>query len=214
MTVTTVLFLDLSRFTALTDVHGDHAAIDVADRFIAAARSAVEANSGRLLKTLGDGALLVLDDPGAAIRTADETSHRLHDLGAMPEITGGVATGPVIDRDDDVFGATVNLAARLADLAPPGELRTDEPTARAASADGWQIEPLGPTAIRGFHELQPLFRLLLCHPDDCVTDPICGMRITPGPSTPTLLAPDGQLWFCSTACIDRHRSATRTEADE
>ena len=56
MTVTTVLFLDLSRFTALTDVHGDHAAIDVADRFIAAARSAVEANSGRLLKTLGDGA--------------------------------------------------------------------------------------------------------------------------------------------------------------
>lgn len=137
--------------------------------------------------------LLVLDEPGAAIRTADETIHRLHDLGAMPEMTGGVATGPVIDRDDDVFGATVNLAARLAGLAPPGELRTDEPTARAASADGWQVEPLGPTDIRGFHEPRPLFRLVLCHPDGCVTDTICGMRITPDPSTPTLDAPDGQL---------------------
>lgn len=213
MTTATVLFLDLSGFTALTDVHGDHAAVDIADRFIDAVGAAAEANSGRLLKALGDGALLVLDEPGAAIRTADEISHRLHDLGAMPEMTGGVATGPVIDRDDDVFGATVNLAARLADLAPPGELRTDEPTARAASADEWQIEPLGPTDIRGFHEPRPLFRVLLCHPDDCVTDPICGMRITPGPSTPTLDAPDGDLWFCSTACLDRHHSTTRPEGD-
>lgn len=204
---TTVLFLDLSRFTALTDIHGDQTAVDVADQFISSATSAADEVGGRLVKTLGDGALFVFDDPAAAIRAAEATSHRLHGVESMPEMTGGAATGPVIDRDGDVFGATVNLAARLADLAPAGELRVDDTTARAAAHDDWQVEPLGPVEVRGFHEPRTLFRLLLCHPDDCVVDPVCGMRITPGPSTPSMTAGGAQLWFCSTTCQARHRSA-------
>lgn len=201
---TTVLFLDLSRFTALTDVHGDQTAVDIADQFVAAARQSAAEIGGRLVKTLGDGALFVFDDPADAVRAADATSHRLHDVASMPEMTGGAATGPIIDRDDDVLGATVNLAARLADLAPAGELRVDEPTARAASDADWQIEPLGPVEVRGFHEPRALFRLLLCHPADCVVDPVCGMRITPGPSTPTLTVDAEAVWFCSDTCRDRH----------
>lgn len=208
MSATTALFLDLSRFTALTDVHGDEAAVDVADQFITAVIDAVASTGGRLVKTLGDGALLVFADPQAAIRAADETGHRLHDLGSMPEMTGGAATGPVIDRGGDVFGATVNLAARMVDLAPSGELRVDEATARAAAQDGWRVEPLGPVDIRGFQEPRTVFRLLLCHPDDCVVDPVCGMRITPGPTTPTFTTDQGQVWFCSDSCRDRHRSAS------
>lgn len=207
MSATTVLFLDLSRFTALTDVHGDQTAVDVADQFISAASGAASSAGGRLVKTLGDGALFAFTEPEAAVRAADETSHRLHDLASMPEMTGGAATGPVIDRDGDVFGATVNLAARLADLAPSGELRVDETTARAAAADGWQIEPLGPVEVRGLHEPRAVFRLLLCHPDDCVVDPVCGMRITPGPATPTITIDHEQLWFCSDACRGRHESS-------
>lgn len=207
MSSTTILFLDLSRFTALTDVHGDQAAVDVADQFITATSTAAVSSGGRLVKTLGDGALLVFADAAAAIRAADETSHRLHDLASMPEMRGGATTGSVIDRDGDVFGATVNFAARLADLAPSGELRVDEATARAAAEDGWKIEPLGPVEVRGFHEPRAVFRLLLCHPDDCVVDPICGMRITPGPTTPTLTIDQEQVWFCSDTCRHRHESS-------
>lgn len=213
MSPTTVLFLDLSRFTALTDVHGDQTAVDVADQFIAATSTVGASSGGRLVKTLGDGALLVFDRPDAAVRAADETSHRLHDLASMPEMTGGAATGPVIDRDGDVFGATVNLAARLADLAPSGELRVDEATARAAAEDGWQVEPLGLVEVRGFHEPRAVFRLLLCHPDDCVVDPVCGMRITPGPSTPAITIDQEQVWFCSGTCRHRYESSLATRPD-
>lgn len=205
---TTVVFLDLSRFTALTDVHGDEVAVHVVDRFVDAVQAAADGH-GRLVKTLGDGVLLTFDDPGAAIRAADATSHRLHDLGGMPELTGGVTTGPVIERPGDVFGATVNLAARLADLAPSGELRVDEPTARRAAADGWQVEPLGLLEVRGFHEGQSVFRLLLCHPDECVTDPVCGMRLTPGPTTPSTIDDEQRLWFCSERCRDRFAAGPR-----
>lgn len=213
---TTVLFLDLSRFTALTDIHGDQTAVDVADHFITSATSAADEIGGRLVKTLGDGALFVFDTPAAAIQAADATSHRLHDAESMPEMTGGAATGPVIDRDSDVFGATVNLAARLADLAPSGEMRVDEATARAAAEDRWQVEPLGPVEVRGFHEPRAVFRLLLCHPEDCVVDPVCGMRITPGPATPTSIDDNGgQVWFCSATCRDRFLdSATAGKGDD
>lgn len=202
----TILFLDLTRFTALTDAHGDQAAAAVIDRFIDNVAAALEGR-GRLVKTLGDGVLLEANDPATAITIADDVSHRLHDSERMPELTGGIATGPVVDRGDDVLGAVVNLAARLADLAPAGELRVTEPAARTAADAGWQVEPLGPVDIRGFHEPVAVFRVLLCHPDDCVIDPVCGMRITPGPDTPQFHAEGRTIWFCSSSCEQRFRSA-------
>ena len=202
----TIAFLDLTRFTALTDAHGDDTAATVVDRFLGAVTAALEGR-GRLVKALGDGVLLDMIDASSAIDVADDVSHRLHDLEQMPEVTGGIATGTVIDRGEDVLGSVVNLAARLADLAPAGELRVTEAAARAAAAAGWQVEPLGALDIRGFHEPVTVFRVVLCHPDDCVTDPVCGMRITPGPDTPRADVHDPASWFCSSACADRFRSA-------
>ena len=201
----TVVFLDLTRFTALTDAHGDETAVDVIDRFTAAVAAEL-GDRGRIVKTLGDGVLLDITDPAEAIAVADGTTHRLHDLPGMPELTGGVATGTVIERDGDILGATVNLAARLADLAAPGDLCTTEPAARTAAGAGWQVEPLGPTDIRGFHEPVTVFRVMLCHPDDCITDPVCGMRITIGPTTPRIIDRTVPWSFCSSRCADRFRA--------
>ncbi len=202
----TIVFLDLTRFTALTDAHGDDAAAEVVDRFVEAVADAV-VGRGRLVKTLGDGVLLEAQGAAAAIDLADEVSHRLHDIDRMPEVTGGIASGPVVDRGEDVLGAVVNLAARLSDLAPPGELRVTEHAARAAADVGWQVEPLGATEIRGFHDPVAVFRVLLCHPEDCVTDPVCGMRITPGVGTPTSAVAGVSMSFCSATCQERFWSA-------
>lgn len=202
----TIVFLDLTRFTALTDAHGDDAAAEVVDRFVDAVTAAV-VGRGRLVKTLGDGVLLEARDAAAAIEVADDVSHRLHDADRMPEVTGGIATGSVVDRREDVLGTVVNLAARLADLAPPGELRVTDHAARAAAVAGWQVEPLGTTEIRGFHDPVAVFRVLLCHPEDCVTDPVCGMRITPGAGTPGTAVSGVSISFCSVACQERFRSA-------
>ncbi len=202
----TIVFLDLTRFTALNDAHGDDAAAAVVDRFVDAVTTAV-VGRGRLVKTLGDGVLLEARDAAAAIEVADDVSHRLHDAEAMPEVTGGIASGSVVDRGDDVLGTVVNLAARLADLAPPGELRVTEHAARAAAVAGWQVEPLGATEIRGLHDPVAVFRVLLCHPEDCVTDPVCGMRITPGAATPATIVAGASISFCSATCQERFQSA-------
>ncbi|MFP5579854.1 MAG: hypothetical protein ACLGIZ_16720 [Acidimicrobiia bacterium] len=159
------------------------------------------------MKTMGDGVLLQLAGPHDAISVADEVSLRLHRTTGMPELTAGVATGPVVERDGDVFGTTVNLASRLAGLAAAGELLATDPAARAAAAAGWQVEPLGLTLIRGLHDPVCIHRVLLCPAQDCDTDPVCGMRISPGPATPSEVVNGRPLWFWSPTCLERLRSA-------
>lgn len=204
----TVMFLDLSRFTSLTDTHGDAAAVEVVDRFLGAVHAAV-AERGRVVKTLGDGVLVHAHGPAAAIEVAAAVTETLHTSAGMPELTGGIATGPVVERDGDVLGAIVNLAARLADLAPAGELRMTEPAARAAAEGGWQVEPLGPITIRGFHDPVDAFAVVLCRSDRCVVDPVCGMRITPGSGTPSVHHEGINVAFCSTGCADRFADSPR-----
>lgn len=206
MTDTTIAFLDLTRFTALADVHGDNFALGVIDAFVDAVDAAVQGR-GRIAKTMGDGVLLQLHGPGDAVVVADEVSQRLHGTTGMPELTAGIATGPVVERDGDVFGTTVNLASRLAGLAAPGEMLATDAAARAAAHAGWQVEPLGLTPIRGLHDPVCVHRVVLCPVQDCVTDPVCGMRITPVPATPSDVVDGRRLRLCSPTCLERLRSA-------
>ena len=200
----TIMFLDLSRFTALTDVHGDGTAVEVVDHFTSAVRLGV-AGRGRVVKTMGDGVLLDMDGPSAAIEAAEAVSSALHALPGMLDLTGGIATGPVIDHHGDVLGATVNLASRLANLAPAGELRVTAPAARAAAEGGWRVEPLGRVSIRGFHEPVNAFAVAFHRPPGGAVDVVCGMRITPGPATPALDREGSTWWFCSPRCRERFR---------
>ncbi len=203
---TTVMFLDLTSFTALNDSHGDDTAVAIVDLFIDSVERAV-AGRGRIVKTLGDGVLLDLNEPTAAVEVAHAVSVRLHDHDRTPELTGGATTGPVVERGDDILGATVNLASRLASLATAGELLMTDPPARAASTAGWSVEPLGPIHVRGLREPVSVHRVMICEPDNCVIDPVCAMRLTPGPTTPTTMIDTRQLWFCSVTC---HQQFTAT----
>jgi adenylate cyclase len=123
-----VLFADLSGFGAFTEACGDDAAADLASRFTALARDSL-APEARLLKTLGDGVLIVAPDLTAARATA----HRLRDLvrqdPRLLPVRVGLCSGSVVWRDGDVFGAIVNRAARLTDAAGQWEIREEEHSA-------------------------------------------------------------------------------------
>jgi adenylate cyclase len=123
-----VLFADLSGFGDFTEACGDDAAADLASRFTALARASLAPRT-RLLKTLGDGVLIVAPDLTAARATA----HRLRELvrqePQLLPVRVGLCSGTVVWRDDDVFGAVVNRAARLADVARPWEIREEEHSA-------------------------------------------------------------------------------------
>ena len=116
-----VLFADLSGFGLLTEARGDEAAAEVAVRFAALVRGSL-APGEQVVKTLGDGVLVVSPDVATARATADRIRHEVAADGSLPPVHAGLREGSVVWRDGDVFGAAVNDAARLAEAAGPWEI--------------------------------------------------------------------------------------------
>lgn len=159
----TVLFTDLVGFTEFTDARGDSAAVEVLDRQSTIARGVLAAGNGRLVKELGDGLMLWFDEPphglGAAtgiLRSIDQA--RATD-GFPLALRMGMHCGEVVERGDDFVGQTVNIAARIADLAGPGELLVSEQLVRAVGGDAAAFRPIGPTRVKGVAAPIWLYRL-------------------------------------------------------
>jgi class 3 adenylate cyclase len=114
-------FVDVCGFTAFTDRHGTHAAIEVLTRFRSAARDVTGRRGVRVIKWLGDGVMLVGVEAGPVVAATAELLLRFRD--DEFEIHAGVAGGTVLlFEGDDYIGRSVNLAARLCEAAGPSEL--------------------------------------------------------------------------------------------
>src|SRR3989475_12868427 len=129
---TTVLFADVSGSTKLYETAGDAAALTAIGRCIERMRKAAESTGGRVVKTIGDEVMVLFPSPDAAAGAASEMHATIEQL---PEIGGtrlgvriGFHSGPVIQRDHDVFGDTVNMAARLCELAADVQITTSPAT--------------------------------------------------------------------------------------
>jgi len=144
-----IAFVDLAGFTSLTVAQGDDAAAAAAAGLFDLADSVVRPIGGRVVKQLGDGVLLRLPDSETAVRAVraivDATGGS-----DLPPAHAGIAAGPVIVRDGDVFGRTVNLASRIAAEAGPGEVLVEEGVVVALPHGTATFEPIGRVELKGF----------------------------------------------------------------
>jgi adenylate cyclase len=165
-------FADMVSFTRRTAGLGSTDLSQFVQRFEAAARDVVTASGGRVVKTIGDAVLFVADDASTGARVAlgladalgrelDSDEVRLAGLadgarGVTP-VRVGFVWGRILSRFGDVFGPTVNLAARLTDIAEPSTVLVDVETARALENDpGVVLEPLDPVELHGLGTVQPI----------------------------------------------------------
>lgn len=113
----------------------------------------VTERGARLVKNIGDAVMFVAFEPRVACEIALDLCAYVDEHTMLTRLRGAVATGPLLSRDGDYFGPTVNLAARIAKLAAPGRVVTDEPV------EGLHATSLGPLDVRGFDEPVELFRI-------------------------------------------------------
>jgi class 3 adenylate cyclase len=125
---TTVLFADVSGSTRLYEAAGDARAMEAIQHCLERLRKSAESFGGRVVKTIGDELMVLFPSPDAA---AGASADMQHAIDALPTVDGtklgvriGFQYGPVMQRDDDVFGDTVNLAARLVGQAGKGQIIT------------------------------------------------------------------------------------------
>jgi adenylate cyclase len=144
-----VAFVDLSGFTTHAVQAGDLAALAAAERLREIVERCVGRSRGRVVKRLGDGALLLFPDPASAVAT---TLAIVGDPALDPTLPvhAAVAAGRVVRHEGDVFGTTVNLAARLLSSAGPGEVLVEEGVVVALPRGTATFEPVGRLELRSF----------------------------------------------------------------
>lgn len=152
-----IAFIDLTAFTRLAEEHGDRVAASVASEFANLASRIVERRAGRLVKQLGDGVLLRFPRALDGVESALDVLDRLEPAG-LPTGHAGIAAGPLIVREGDVFGRTVNRASRIADQAPPGQLLAPVELAAELPA-AIQRAQAGVVSLQGIADPTTLVRL-------------------------------------------------------
>jgi adenylate cyclase len=143
-----VSFLDLTGYTRLTEEEGDQAAAGLAAELRGLVRRSSLEHGGESVKWLGDGVMFYFPDPAegliAALEMVEGVAAR-----EMPPARVGIHAGPVIFQEGDYFGRTVNIAARMADYARPGEVLASQVVVDTASALPVGFDAVGPVQLKG-----------------------------------------------------------------
>ena len=165
-TIQSVIFADLTGSTSAFEALGNERATQVVTRLTQLMGETCASHHGRVVKTLGDGVLALFERERDAVDAMVELqrTHRARIAQWPPhlmmQIKVGMANGEIVQVDGDCFGEPVNLAARLCDLAAPGEIWATQTLGDAvAPAPGVRVRPLGPIPIRGLADARELCQI-------------------------------------------------------
>ena len=150
-------FADMVGFTLLSQHLSDEELAVVVRRFEELSHDIVVAARGRVVKMIGDEVMFVVDDVADAARIGLDLADAYADDDLLSDVRVGMAMGPVLLRDGDYFGRTVNLAHRIVNIANPGTvLMSDEfQAALMESASGeFTARPLRPRPLKDLGRVQ------------------------------------------------------------
>lgn len=199
------MFADLAGYTALTDIHGDELAADLAEQFCREVGAALPPGAEDL-KSLGDACMIHVETAGHAVEFALLLLESVAARPPFPAVRIGMHTGPAIARNGDWFGQTVNTAARIAELAGPDEILISEATRRSVDDRARvRYSDLGLHDLRNIRVPHRLFRAAAAtgttRATPCAIDPVCRLRVALD-SAVVADARNPLRVFCSQACAD------------
>jgi len=153
--IRTVLFTDIVGSTTLTQQIGDEAAMVLIRLHDTIVRDALGASGGREIKHTGDGIMASFVSAASAVRCAARiqralASHHREQNGHAIKVRIGAAAGEPVEHQNDLFGSTVQLAARLCSHAQPEQILVSSVIAELCAGKGLPFQDLGEVSLRGF----------------------------------------------------------------
>jgi class 3 adenylate cyclase len=153
--VRTILFTDIVNSTILTQSLGDEAALTMLGVHDTIVRNALSASGGREVKHTGDGIMASFVSAAGAIRCAIQIQRELDKHAQTnPEsalkVRVGAAVGEPVEQNNDLFGSTVQLAARLCAHAQPKQILVSNAIPDLCIGKGLLFEELGEVVLKGF----------------------------------------------------------------
>jgi adenylate cyclase len=154
-----VAFADLVDFTKLGEQLPPEELGGVAGRLSSMASEVIEPPV-RLVKTIGDAAMLVSPRPDPLVGAALNLVEAANDEGAdFPPLRAGIALGHALERGGDWYGHPVNLASRVTTIARPGAVLVTADVRKSVDRDSYRWSAAGRRRIKGVKEQVPLWRV-------------------------------------------------------
>jgi len=153
--IRTVLFTDVVNSTSLTQLLGDEAALVILGVHDTIVRDALSALGGREVKHTGDGIMASFVSTAGAVRCAIQIQRELEKHAQKNsehalKVRVGAAVGEPVEQNNDLFGSTVQLAARLCAHAQPEQILVSSAIAELCIGKGLLFEDLGEVTLKGF----------------------------------------------------------------
>ena len=154
--IRTVLFTDIADSTTLTQALGDEAALAMLGVHDTIVRDALSASGGREVKHTGDGIMASFISAAGAVRCAIEIQRQLdkhsqENPDRPLKVRVGAAVGEPVEQQNDLFGSTVQLAARLCAHAQPEQILVSNAIAELCIGKGLSFEDVGEVTLKGFN---------------------------------------------------------------
>ena len=153
--IRTILFTDIVESTTLTQTLGDEAALALFDVHNTVVRNALTDQGGREVKHTGDGIMASFVSAAAAVRCAaqiqrDLAKHADNQRDQPVKVRIGAAAGEPVEQHHDLFGYTVQLAARLCSHASPEQILVSNAIAELCLGKGFSFQDVGEVVLKGF----------------------------------------------------------------
>ncbi|WP_236865887.1 adenylate/guanylate cyclase domain-containing protein [Brevibacterium daeguense] len=147
-------FVDLVSYTRLSQQMEPKQLAFMVKRFQDLAYNIVATGGGRVIKTVGDEVFFAAETPHAGAEIALTLQEEIREDVQLPKARVGFAWGKVLSRLGDIFGSTVNLAARLTAVADPGTVVTDSETANVIQrTDAYEFTERRTITLQGLGEI-------------------------------------------------------------
>src|SRR6266478_2548592 len=153
--IRTILFTDIVDSTALTQTLGDDAAMALLDTHNTVVRNALGGSGGREVKHTGDGIMASFASAAAAVKCATQiqrelAKHQQEHTEHSLKVRIGAAAGEPVEREHDLLGETVQLAARLCSHALPKQILVSNVVAELCLGKGLSFQDMGEVVLKGF----------------------------------------------------------------
>jgi class 3 adenylate cyclase len=158
----TILFTDMEGSTSLTQRLGDARAMEVLRAHDRIVREALSRHGGSEVKHTGDGLMAAFPSVVGAVACAVEIQHRLADSEDRDQLRVriGMSAGEPVTERNDLFGAVVQLAARLCSRAEPGSVLVSSAVRDLALGKGFEFRKRGRVSLKGFDEPVHVFEVV------------------------------------------------------
>lgn len=204
-----ILMADLSGYTAMTDAHGGASAARIINKYMKLVDDALYGSS-RVVQRIGDQVVLIADTADDMVITAQKLNSLTREEHHFLAIHAGLHYGPVFIENDNLFGSTINVVARIMNMANRGQVLCSSQFKKMLTAPT-ELKSVGSYNLKNVmmeFELHELMQEQQSLSSDL--DPVCHMHIDISKSELTYTISGMIYHFCSHHCLSLFRDSPGT----